>query len=262
MANIKVSVITVTYNNEKNIGKYLNSLFDNLPDSTEVIIVDNNSADKTVDKIKTKEEVKLIKNDHNLGFAKANNQAAGEASGEYLFFLNPDTEVKSGSIEKLLKFLERNKEVGIVAPKLMQPDGKIQPSVRKLPTIWGAVKEYYLGIKNSYEAYIPRGEDPVEVESVVGGAMLIQKDLFLKLGGFSEKYFMYFEDLELCKKVKAFGFKVYYLPEVKIIHQVGASISPNKLKWIKQSQKIYFGEKSSFVLDLIFRIRQVFNKIF
>lgn len=262
MADDILSVITVTYNNEKHIKKYLTAVQNALPKNSEIIIVDNNSTDKTVDFLSQQKDVVLIKNTQNLGFSKANNFAVSKSKGEFLFFLNPDTEVIGDTINLLLTFYTNHVDAGIVAPRLIESSGKVQPSVRKLPTIFGAVKEYYLGIKSSYDAYAPVGLEVSVVESVVGGAFMIKKDVFNKVGGFNEKYFMYFEDLELCKKILKFGLKIYYLPQTEVVHEVGGSFSPFKAKWINKSAQIYHGSLNNFILNLLFRSFTIKNKLF
>lgn len=261
MANMKLSVITITYNNERIIKKYLDSIGKNLPFGSEIIIVDNNSTDNTAKFIKAQKEIEFIQNDQNLGFSKANNLAVKSAKGEYLLFLNPDTEVLDDAVDKLLDFIQSHENVGIVAPKLVEPSGQAQPSVRELPSIWGAIKEYFLGIKNSYEAYVPAGLESTEVESVVGGAILIKRELFESLGKFNEKYFLYYEDLELCKKVREGGFKIFYLPQAQILHEVGGSWSDQKSKLLVDSAKRYHGKLGFFVLNLILHSRRIFSGI-
>lgn len=235
---IKLSVLTVTHNNEENIDKYLRSLLRHLPKDSKIIIVDSGSSDKTTQKINKFKNILLIESKENLGFGKGSNLAAKKADGEYLLFLNPDTQVLDDSINKLVDYLENHPEVGVVAPKLVESSGKIQPSVRKLPTILGAIKEYYFGIKNSYDFYIPQGINPVEVESVVGAAMIVRREIYQQVKGFNERYFLYFEDLDFCRKTHQLGLRIVYLPEAHIKHQIGESV-----KSVKQS-KLSFGVRT------------------
>jgi len=257
MDNIKLSVITVTFNNQKNIKDYLDSLLKNLPKGSEIIIYDNHSTDRTVKLIEKQKSILLIEGSENLGFSKANNLVVRQSKGEYLLFLNPDTRVLDDAINRLLSFARGHQDCGIVAPKLIQPDGNIQPSVRKLPSIWGAFKEYFLGIKGSFEEYVTENNDPISVETVVGAVMLIKREIFNKVGGFDEKYFLYFEDLQLCKDIREIGLKVYYLPTAKVSHQVGGSSSENKLKWLKESAVKYHGSLNNFILNLVLRIGSI-----
>ncbi len=220
---IELSIITVTYNNELTIQAYLKSLFNNLPKKSEVIIIDNASTDKTVELIKNFPRVNLITSKANLGFSKGSNLGAKKAKGEFLLFLNPDTKVLTDGIKELISFAKKNPKIGIVAPKLILKNGEAQPSVRKLPTILGVIKEYYFNIKNSFCEYVPQGKDPAEVECVYGAALMIRKDIFEKLNGFDEKFFLYYEDLDLCRRLKNLNLKIIYYPKAKIEHKVGTS---------------------------------------
>lgn len=263
---IELTVITVTYNSKSLIEDYIVSLSKNLPKSSEVIIVDSGSTDETAERVKeliTKHNLKnfhQINKDENIGFGKAGNIASREAKGEYLFFLNPDTKVKPGSIEQLLNFIKADDQVGIAAPRLIEPNGQIQKSVRRLPTVTGAVADYFFGVNNAYREYFPVTETPVEVESVVGAAILIRKDLFIKLGGFDNKYFMYFEDIDLCRKVRRENLKIVYLPQAEVIHQVGGSFSEKKNEWLNESSIKYHGALKALLLYIILRVYNFLHK--
>lgn len=255
MDDIIVSVITVTYNNENNIREYLSALKKGLTSGAEVIIVDNLSTDRTVDILKQEKQFSIIESRENLGFAKACNLAAKRSKGKYLFFLNPDTKITKFVLGKLIRFSELTNDAGIIAPKLVQYDGDIQPSVRKFPTLLGAIQEYYFGLKNAFEAYVPEGVDAIRIDTVVGAAMFMKKEIFEKVGGFNESYFMYYEDLEICSRVKKLGLCVYYLPDVIVYHKVGGSISVKKLLWLKRSARIYHGFFQEICLHIILKFR-------
>lgn len=252
---MKLSVIIVTYNSSKYIKKCLNSLMDNLPGDSEVIVVDNGSKDDTRKIVKDFGNVKLVESE-NVGFGKGVNLGIKNSIGEYLFLLNPDTVLTKNSIKDILEFAN-NKKFGIIVPQLIESTGITQESVTNFPTIWNAIKEFYLGIKSSYSQYAPKNEGVVEVECVYGAAMLINKSIFVKVGGFDERYFMYFEDLDLCRKIKKLGLKIYYLPFVKVYHEVGGSIENNSIsqKWLNDSAKIYHGLFYYYLLYLILWLR-------
>lgn len=261
-----LSIISITYNSEGFIKNYLLSLQRSFPKNSEIIIVDNGSTDKTLEKIKQYGE-KLIKSDvlkiiplnENFGFSRSNNMAVKKAAGEYLLFLNPDTEIIDGALNILLAFAE-GRDFGIAAPKLIEPTGMPQPSVRQLPTLWGAVKEFILGMKNSFEPYVPGGEEEVGVECVLGAAFLMRRELFLDLRGFDERYFMYFEDLDLCRRVRGIGKEIFYLPQARIKHVVGGSKETKKAEWIRQAEKIYYGSAQAYLIGLVGRIGHKFLK--
>lgn len=261
MPKIRVSIISVTYNNEDLIENFISSVLKNISKNDGLIIVDNHSSDKTVEKISKFKNVTLVLSDKNLGFSKGNNLGVKAASGQYLFFLNPDTQMNNPILDQLIDFYE-DVDAGIVGPKLIKADGQIQASVRKLPTWWGAFKEYILNIKESYSEYVPSSSSPMEVETVYGAAMLIRKDLFDKIGGFDEKFFLYYEDIDLCNRVRELGKKIYYFPQVSIKHLVGGSKSNiERSEVMRQSQYLYHGLLVGILLDLIFQFQRLRRKL-
>lgn len=259
MSEVKVSVVIVSYNSKGFIEKCINSVLKNLSEKGEVIVLDNFSTDKTVEILKKSiPKIKLLKSDENLGFAKGCNKAVKEAKGEYLFLLNPDTEMSEPIIVELIKFYETTVDAGIVVPKLIMLNGQSQASVRKLPTLWGAFKEYILGITHAYSEYVPEGDKPQEVEMAYGAAWLIKKDLFDKLNGFNKKFFLYYEDVDFCRRLKELGKKIYYYPQVSIKHLVGATKSEqDKYKLNLESAKKYHGWFKFVLLQLIFKLSRL-----
>lgn len=263
MNKVKVSIIIVSYNSGEFIKGCIEFLLKSIPNGFEVIVLDNASSDDTVFILKNfLPKIKLIESDKNLGFAKGNNQAAKLANGEYLFFLNPDTYASTASIKELVTFYESQEDAGIVAPKVVKPNGTIQPTVKNLPTIWKAIKEYVFGVKHAYSEYVPSSQNQVLVESVYGAAMLIKKDLYIKLGGFDEKYFLYYEDADLCKRARDSGKKIYYYPRVTIRHLVGATKSEvNKYDLNYESFVKYHGWIEALVLQVIFLVPRLRRKL-
>jgi GT2 family glycosyltransferase len=241
-----------------------------LDSNSEIIVVDNGSRDgsaKLAESYKVKKTknltLKLIQNKQNLGFAKGVNQGIRQVEGKIIFLLNSDTVVKKGALGALLDFEKKFRPV-IVGAKLLNSDGTVQPSVFHLPTIGRAISEYWLGKKGSFSKYSPVEEKPVEVEAVVGGAMLISKEVIEKVGLFDERYFMYFEDLDYCRRARKIGFKIYYLPSARIVHQHGASgrnISTRTNRWLVESSKIYHGPAKHNLITLILRLGQKWQKI-
>lgn len=264
-----LSIIIVSFNTQELLKKCLMSLMVNgkwLMVNSEVIVVDNASKDSSSEMVKKEfPKVKLIVNEHNLGFATANDQGIKASKGEGVFLLNSDTEVKPGALEKLVEFIQIHSEVGVVGARLLNPDGSIQSSVYHFPTIWRAIKEYWLGQKGEYDKYAPAENEPMEVEAVTGAAMLIPRRTIEKIGLLDERYFMYFEDLDYCQRVKQAGLKVYYLPEAEILHRHGQSASksgPKAYQYLIQSSKIYNGRLKYHLLTLIIGFGQKWQKIF
>ena len=251
-----IGVVIVTFNSGETIKKCLSSVLENSP-GTEIIVVDNNSSDNTVEIIKSfREKVMLIEAGDNLGFSKSNNLGASFAKSSFLVFLNPDTEIlQKGSLEKLRDVLVENPGFGLIGPKLIYLNGNVQKSVRNLPAVSLAFKEYILGKKGSYGFYIPEGEGLNEVESLVGACMIIRKETFKKAGRFSEKYFLYYEDLELCKSVRKLSLKVGFYPKVEIRHFEGISgKGQNTNNLLIQSAKRYHDPLEYFLIQTLIRI--------
>jgi len=266
---INISIIIVSFNTKELLKNCLKSLMTYgqwLMVNGEVIVIDNASKDSSSEMVKKEfPKVKLIANKHNLGFATANNQGIKASKGESVFLLNSDTEVKPGVLEKLVEFIKSHSGVGVIGARLLNPDGSIQPSVYHFPSLWRAIKEYWLDKKGEYEKYAPIGERVVNVEAVTGAAMLIPRRTIEKIGLLDERYFMYFEDLDYCQRVKRGGLKVYYLPEAEILHCHGQSAvkaGPKAYQYLLQSSKIYNGRLKYNLLTLIIGFGQKWQKIF
>ena len=265
-----LSIIIVSFNTKELLKECLNSILrageqGSKKVKIEVIVIDNASGDSSAKMVeKDFPKIILIKNKDNLGFAQANNQGIKKTRGKYLLLLNSDTRVKPGPLEKLIQFAQKHPEAGIVGAKLVDPDGSVQPSVYHFPTLWRAIREYWLGQKGVYEKYSPQGKKTVEVEAVTGAAMLIPRKTIEKVGLLDERYFMYFEDLDYCQRVKQAGLKVYYLPEAEIIHHHGqsaAKVGRQAYQYLSRSSKIYNGLIKYYLLFLILWIGQKWQKL-
>jgi GT2 family glycosyltransferase len=247
-----LSIIIVSFNVKNLLRNCIDSIFRSRDGFLkEIILVDNNSEDGSKQYINELTKLRInglkigaVLNKKNLGFAKAVNQGIKIAKGKYILLLNPDTQVKKDSLEKLIDFAEEHPEAGAIGAQLVNPDNSVQPSVYHFPSCWRAILEFWFGKKGAYEKYAPLGNKPLVVDAVTGAAMLIPRKTFEKVGLFDERYFMYFEDLDFCRRVKKAGLKVYYLPEAKILHHHGQSavkVGNQVYKWLSQSSKIYNG---------------------
>jgi len=261
MAKKELSIIIVSYNTKKELRVCLESIYKYVDVNFEIIVIDNASSDSSVEMIKNNfKDVILICNDKNLGFAKAVNQGFGKAKGDYYLLLNPDTEVKNGAVETLLDFTKTQSDFGVAGGKLINPDGTIQPSCYNLPTLRRAISEFWFGKKETFEKYFPETLKPVEVEAVVGAVMLIPKESIEKVGLFDERYFLYFEDLDWCRRAKNLGLKIWYHPQVKFFHQHGASgkkIPEKTNRWLIESSKKYHGIFKYYCITTIIKIGQL-----
>ena len=264
---MEVSVIIVSYNTKKLTLATIASLYEEGSGvDFEVIVIDNNSQDGSVEALKKLSKIELILNKTNTGFAFANNQGIKIAKGKYIFLLNSDTIVKKDALGKLVGFVKEYKDVGVVAPKLLNVDGTVQPSVLRFPTIVNAIRQYWFNQKGLFEKYAPESDKPIGVESVVGAAFLITPEALKRVGKLDEKYFFYFEDIDYCRRVKRVGLKVYYLPGAEIIHYHGVSgkkiaDAANQWRRLIPSSKLYHGVFKHYLLFLIMWFGQKWQKL-
>jgi GT2 family glycosyltransferase len=236
-----------------------------------VIVVDNDSKDGSVESLTSQKaenkNLRLILNKQNLGFAKANNQAIKIAKGEYIFLLNSDTVVKPGALEKLINFAQETSDAGVVGPKLLNRDGTLQASCFRFPTIKNAIREYWLGKKGLFDKYSPKGNMETAVDAIVGAAFLITPQGLKKAGMLDNRYFMYFEDIDYCRRIKKAGLKVYYYPEAEILHyhgESGKALADKSLQWRRliPSSKIYHGTLKHYLLTLIIKLGRRWQQLY
>lgn len=244
-----VSIIVVNFNGSNVILDCLESLYIHLKEVTyEVIVVDNASQDNSPECVAQRfPQVTLLRQTQNLGFGTANNIAAGCAKGEFLFLLNSDTLLTADVLPTLIAKLTQSADIGIVGPQLLNPDGSFQFSVSKEIGIWGEfqtlqeVKQYRNLATRAALAQVYNHDQRVDV--VVGAAMLMRRSLFEKVGGFDESFFMYFEESDLCKRVRDLGYQILYTPEVSLIHLGGYSVGKAAglmAQEYRRSQRLYY----------------------
>jgi len=243
---MNLSIITVTWNNEKEIARQIASVFGACKNiRCEEIISDNGSTDQTVEIIKKEfPQVTLIENKENIGFAAANNKGVEIAQGEFLLFLNGDMKVEEGSLDIIFKWMKEHTDVGIVCPKLLDQHGKFNwdASPRRFPKLWEQlalilkIPHLFPSVLNSYHMKDMDVDAEQEVDSVRGSFMLMRREFIDKLGwAFDPRYFIWYEDVDICREVKRLGYKVMYTPVISAIDYVGQSFKKRKTLW-KQKQ--------------------------
>jgi N-acetylglucosaminyl-diphospho-decaprenol L-rhamnosyltransferase len=206
-----LSVIIVNYNTSDFLVRCLTSVASQSDRNIEVIVVDNASQDASQDMIrKAFPWVKLIENDRNLGFARANNQALKICIGPYVYFLNPDTEVGHGAFGAMIDFMESHPEVALAGTKVLNPDGSVQSSIEKR----------YPGQKHTRgELHGLKGD----IAWVLGASMIARRGIVEDLGRFDESFFLYGEEQDLCLRVRKAGWVIGYIPDAAVTHWGGQS---------------------------------------
>lgn len=229
-----LSVIVVNYNHGALLPACLDSVFSTAKDlAPEVIVVDNGSRDGSVETIQRLfPPVRCLANGENLGFARAANQGLAQAHGEYLLLLNPDTELLPGALPGMVAFLAERPEAGAVGPRILNPDGTLQHSARSFPDYWTALSHR----SSLLTRWFPR--NPLtrrylltdwdhgslrQVDWVSGACLMTRRAVMEAVGPLDEAYFLFVEDVDWCRRVWEAGWKVYYLPEARVIHHMGVS---------------------------------------
>jgi len=268
--NINLSIIIVSWNVRKELADCLRSVENNKPDCEfEIIVVDNASSDGTVEPIQKEfPHTTVIANHDNRGFSAANNQAIKIAKGEYLLLLNPDTIVHKNSLDNLIKALDENPDAGISGPKLIDENGILCPSIGYIPTFRSILysKTFFrtLGIfRSHYKKLTAQNfnyDKQNKVEQLSGAALIVRHSVMNKIGNMDESFFLYYEDVDLCLRVRNAGFKITYVPTATITHIGGMSsiqISAKKRIMLYRSLFIYLrkhkGNFKTVLFGLIFK---------
>ncbi len=239
---IDLSIIIVSYNTKDVLKECLESIFENLPKkySFEVIVVDNASTDGSAQAIQNSKfkiqndnvKFKIIQNKENLGFSRANNIGVRASSGRYKLFLNSDTVVYKDTLEKMIPFMEEHKNAGAVTCRVNLTSGKLDDAAhRGFPTPWNAFC-YFSGLSRIFPGsrifarYSLGFEDLLkthEIDACAGAFMMTRKEAGEQVGWWDEDYFWYGEDIDFCYRLKEKGWKIYFVPDVSILHYKGVS---------------------------------------
>jgi len=250
-----VSIVTISYNTRELLQRMLESVQKTVKQSKhEIIVVDNNSSDGSVEMIQESfPEVLLIANRMNLGFSKANNQGAGHARGELLLLLNPDTVVNENAIDQMVQFLRNEPQASAVGCKLLNEDGSLQRSCGLFPNLLIELFTRTLLNKlfpksrlfNMHKLSPSNYSITREVDWATAACLLVRKKKFDAVSGFDENIFMFYDDVELCLRIRQQGWKIFFFPDASVYHYHGGSWKSRREIPIKQNivNAIYYYRK-------------------
>jgi len=253
---LDLSVVIVNWNVRELLRRCLRSVLASQRLSglaAEVIVVDNASSNGSTEMVKEEfPEVRLMANEENLGFTRANNQGIAASRGHYVLLLNPDTEVIGDALGAMVEYMDAHPDVGALGPMLLNPDGSVQSSRRRFPTLATAflestVFQWELSRDNRvlrrYYVFDRPNDEVQEVDWVTGACILMRRRAIEEVGLLDEDFFMYSEELDWCRRAKERGWKVIYLPEAKVVHYGGKSseqVVPFRHIQFQRSKIIYF----------------------
>lgn len=250
-----VIAVVVTYNSRDHVGDLLDSLpiaFAGQP--YQVVVVDNGSSDATAEMVEARGDARVIRS-FNAGFAGGINRGVAEAESNCpILVLNPDATLAKGSVPAMLKVLDKP-GVGIVAPRMLEADGSLSPSLRRAPTLGRAGGLSFTGLPRFAERIESPSEYQTEheVDWAVGAVMLIRAECFAELGGFDESFFLYSEETDFCLRARDRGWRTVYTPAAEVMHIGGGSGESAATHTMKMVNRVrIYGRRHGRVLTWIY----------
>lgn len=276
-----LSIVIVSWNTKEVLDQCLQSIKKYPPScSYDVWVVDNASLDRTVEYITKKFPwVKVIANSENIGFAKANNQVLKNISSVYALILNPDTQLKKGSVDRLISLVKNDSQIGASGPLLLNPDQSIQmsgyyrrvPSVIQVLCFYTQLQQFCMKfpflVRTFWEPDLSVQQNYLEVDQIPGACLLAKTAVLKKVGYFDEDYPLWFEDVDLCYKLKQSGYKLWVVTGSHVMHIGGVSFS----KWQNDAAKqirfvssllIFFQKHSNILSYIIIRITLLLDTLY
>ena len=256
-----VSVIIITRNTRALTGEAVRSVLAGDPVVTkEILVVDNGSSDDTATALPQEfPQIQLLRSETNLGFARAVNLAARQATGEFLLLLNSDARLMTEALTLALKWLRANPDCAVAGAQLLNADGSRQNSIANFPTLATELLNKSL-LRRLWPKKFPGKEQtfpaPVEVETVVGAFMLIRRLVWDALGGLDERFFFFFEETDFCLQVRRKNLRVMHLPQVRVWHgqgQTAKQVSAAARIEYWRSRYRYFAKNSGLTTRLVLR---------
>lgn len=253
----QISVIIVNYN----AGHFLlNSVRSALDQAAEVIVVDNASNDRSIENLENikspSKNLKIILNKKNLGFAAACSVGVQQAAEKFILFLNPDCEIKPGSLKRMLDVMIDHPTAGMVGGLLLNPDQTEQGGGRRLiPTPWRSFVRSFGLLRFAdrwprlfHDFYLhqqPLPKNPIEVDAISGALMLVRREAITDVGSWDSGYFLHYEDLDWCLRFSQKGWKVLFVPDAPVIHHLGVCSQERPLfvEWHKHKGVMRFYKK-------------------
>lgn len=249
--NSKLSIVLVTRNSKSVLFDCLKALDNNdeitSSKNAQWIIVDNNSTDGSVDEVlKLYPSTTVIKNDDNLGFAKAANQGFKNSTADYILYINTDTEITKNSISLLYNKIVSDDKIAVIGPRLIRKNNTIQKSVYPEATLWTELFKPVIKLYVSVKENFYREGNCYTVNSLRGACFIINKKYMESVGGFDERYFFYLEETDLFRQLKLSEKKICYLPEARVFHYGGLGsddkMTFDKKKMYNESLLKYFNK--------------------
>jgi GT2 family glycosyltransferase len=251
-----LSIIIVSHNTRDLLARCLTSIREaGYRQPYEVLVIDNASSDGSAEMVAERfPDVRVVRNEANLGFSAANNRGVTLSSGDHILLLNSDAQLKPGTLESMVERLDRDPDLGIIGPRIENPDGLVEIS-------WGKDLNPFRELLRKALQYFHRRKNPLALawvrsftsrsrltHWVSGACLLCRRDAYLRAGLMDQDFFLYMEDIDLCRRVRGLGFKVAYYPEATVLHVRGASTDkdPARVSYeYRKSQLLFYRKKGN-----------------
>jgi GT2 family glycosyltransferase len=244
---MKISAIIVSWNAKEFLLECIDSILSQkVPASLEIIVIDNASSDGSAEAVKAKfPDVKLICNKDNYGFAKGNNIGIKASDGDYLFLINSDVVVREGCLNKMIEYMNEHPKIGILGPKIVGTNDRVQRSCMGYPSLWNALTRA-LALDSLFpgsklfggQLLTFWGHDEVRAVEVINGCFwMLRRSAMQEVGLLDESFFIYGEDIDWCKRFNESGWKVVFFPDAEAIHYGGASSKNAPIKFYLEMQR-------------------------
>jgi GT2 family glycosyltransferase len=241
-SNKNLSIIIVNYKSKNFLEECIVSIYKKINPSIsfEIIIINNDTEEKLDFILEKFSKIKIINQKKNAGFGAGNNASFEESNGKFILFLNPDSEIISDNINEVLQQFYADEKIGVLGSCLLVPSGEIQKWSTGVEINFYNLILNNLGFLKSKKIW--QSQEIISTEWVSGTAMFVRRSAFLEIGGFDENFFMYFEDMDLCRRIRNLGKKVVYFPQFKVKHKNGQSYESKK----KQKEDYYNSQEKYF----------------
>ncbi len=271
---VTISIIIVNFETPSYTLECIRSIYKNPPSSSfEIILIDNGSKDESLDLVRGEfPEVICIETGSNQGFSKANNLGVNNARGQYVLLLNSDTEILDNSIARMLDYMVLHPDMGVVGPKQLNGQGRLQLSWGDFPTLVSEIYRKLIHHRLSINDFKVRDyleekyAGRAEVDWVSGSCLMARKKALFDAGLLDEHFFMYFEDIDLCRKVTNHGWKIHFLSDMTVLHYGGVSAKKNIMRVLveyRRSQiyftRKYYGLRGVLVLKVLLLLKSFVN---
>jgi GT2 family glycosyltransferase len=264
-SRVEVSVVIVSWKTPELLRACLSTLDTecrHLGKPTEIIVIDNGSRDGSVEMVRSEfPESVVIENRRNVGFAAANNQGLRECTGRYVLLLNPDTELKAGALKRMIDFMDAHPAVGAVGPRLVNPDGSLQESCYPAPTLFRELwRLLHFDLLHPIALYPMEKwslDQPRKVETIQGACLLLRHETVAQVGILDEKFFVYTEEIDYCRRIALAGWKLLWVPTAVVIHHGGQAtrqVAGKMFIQLYRSKLLYFRKHYGVLVGGLYKL--------